>query len=457
MNIIVGHTNMDLDCFGSMVLARYLYPGYRLVRSRHIHPIARNLYNLYQNHLDMIPSSELKEARIENMVIVDTRTEEKIKEYIDFAGPAHGDIIVYDHHSLEEGNINGATVHNQSVGANTTLLGLLLQERGITISSDDATIALAGIYADTGNFTHENVTHADFSVAAYLTQNQASIKIVKKFLQPMKEEHQITLFHELLNRLYYAEISGHFIILSYLELEKQTGGLAAVVEKVFEVENADAIFSVFGFKKEGKAIIVGRSQKDNIDVGSILSSFGGGGHHHAASALIKKTEGTTVFSDLEQHLHESLLPAVKVKEIMTRKVGALHADWSLIQASMFLENIDHTGAPVIDGDRTMIGFMTLKDIMKGRKGGQMNAPVKAYMTRKVISVRENATIRDVEHLLYTNNIGHLPVVENGVVTGIVTRADYLEFIEKKQQSTRKLPLFSQAKSKVADKTKTSTG
>ena len=71
MKIIVGHSNIDLDCIGSMVLARYLYPEHRPVMSRLVHPSARNVVNLYQYHLDFLPSEELKGEEIESAVIVD--------------------------------------------------------------------------------------------------------------------------------------------------------------------------------------------------------------------------------------------------------------------------------------------------------------------------------------------------------------------------------------------------
>jgi tRNA nucleotidyltransferase (CCA-adding enzyme) len=75
--------------------------------------------------------------------------------------------------------------------------------------------------------------------------------------------------------------------------------------------------------------------------------------------------------------------------------------------------------------------------MKGRKAEQMHAPVRAYMTKKTVTISKHATIRDVEHLLYSNNIGHLPVIENGKVTGIITRWDYITFIEKRKDRIMK--------------------
>ncbi len=435
MNIILGHSNMDLDCFGSMVLARYLYPGYTLVASRNIHPVAKNLYNLYQNHLNMVNPKELRDKEINHMVILDTRTFKRIKEYMNNMKKAPKRIDIFDHHTEETCNIENAALHEEAYGANTTLLGLKCINRSIEISSDDATIALAGIYADTGNFTHENVKDADFSVAAFLARRGGSVKLVKEFLKTLREEHQITLFHELLNRVSYQDINGHFIIVTYLELEKQVGGLAAVVEKVFEVENTDAIFSVFWFKKEEDTIIIGRSQKPVIDINKALEQFGGGGHPAAGSALLKNTEGEPVFQTLLQQLHETILPAVTAEQIMTRDIGTILWSWTLLEASIFLEKINHSGAPVVNEEGKLVGFMTLKDIMKGRKSQQMHAPVKAYMTRKFITGKPNSTIREIDQLLYTNNIGHLPVVKEGKPVGIITRSDYLRFMQRHLEET----------------------
>ncbi len=431
MNIIVGHTNMDMDCIGSMVLARYLYPGYQLVRSRLIHPVARNLFNLYQNHLDMVTLKELKGVQVDTIVIVDTRTYRRVKEYLDVIERGTGDIIIYDHHQEKTGDIQGAVLHQIDVGSNTTFLALEVIHRGIHINETDATIALAGIYADTGNFTHENVKDQDFQAASYMLKHGASMKLVKSFLNALKDKHQITLFHDLLNRLYYADFNGHFIIMSYMELEQQAGGLGAVVEKVFDVENADAIFSVFAFKKENNVIIIGRSQKERINLNDILGKFDGGGHPNAASALLKGRSGPEVFRSLEEHLRTELLPAARAGQIMSTDLDVIHQDWDLLKASMVLESINHTGAPVVDKDNTLVGFMTLKDIMKGRKVNQMHAPVKAYMSRKVITGSEGATIREVADIMYKNHIGHLPIVRGDRLIGIVTRTDYLNHLDRK--------------------------
>ncbi|HAE21751.1 MAG TPA: hypothetical protein DCG47_05430, partial [Spirochaetaceae bacterium] len=71
MKIIVGHSNMDLDCIGSIILAKYLFPDHVPVKSYLVHPVARKLMNLYKNRLGFATSADLKGQTIERMVVVD--------------------------------------------------------------------------------------------------------------------------------------------------------------------------------------------------------------------------------------------------------------------------------------------------------------------------------------------------------------------------------------------------
>jgi tRNA nucleotidyltransferase (CCA-adding enzyme) len=168
LTIIIGHTNSDLDCFGSMILARLLYPGALLVRSTLVHPVARNLHHLYGNQMGMVQIDELDPAKIGRIVIVDTRTKSRIDEYFSNLEEFAGEIIVYDHHGSDDKSIPATEIYQYECGANTTLLGLEVRSRGIVPNEDEATIALTGIYADTGNFLHNTVTEDDYSVAGWL-------------------------------------------------------------------------------------------------------------------------------------------------------------------------------------------------------------------------------------------------------------------------------------------------
>ncbi len=416
---------MDLDCLGSLVIARRLFPGYRAVASKLIHPVARTLYNLYKDNLDLLPAAELDGAAVEDMVVVDTRSFSRVKEYLQVISPLPGGIRVFDHHSEDASDIPGASIQPGTAGANTTILGLAAMQRGVHLTPEEATVALTGIFADTGNFTHENVTRDDFAVAAWLAAERASVALVRTFLQSIKGESQLTVFHELVNRLTYQTFHGNFVITSYMEMERQTGGLAAVVEKVFEVENPDALFSVFHFSRENDTLIIARGQKGIIDLSRILATFGGGGHSQASSALVRNSGGRNTYHALQAYLRAMLAPAVCAQSIMSRDVHTIRDTWSLREASAFLERLDRTGAPVVDAAGKLCGFLSLRDIMKGRSASQMQAPVKSYMIRSVFSASPATTLREIEGIFFQHTIFYLPIVEDGRLAGEVTRSQYL--------------------------------
>ena len=137
---------MDLDCFGSIVLAKHLYPNHVAVRSSLVNPVARNLFNLYQNHLNLLPIKELREHNIEEMVIVDTRSRARVREYLDNMRNTPDRIIIYDHHPGDTKDFKDAILYEKSLGSNTALLCDEIIGRNLPITAEDATIALTGIY-----------------------------------------------------------------------------------------------------------------------------------------------------------------------------------------------------------------------------------------------------------------------------------------------------------------------
>lgn len=426
-SVIVAHTNMDLDCFGSIVLARHLFPGYLALQSRLVHPTARTLVTMYRNHLDLIPSKEFRGRTVDHLVVLDTRSVDRVSEYFDVFEGSPARIDVFDHHPSDSRDIPTASFHESTLGSNTTFLGTLVMEQGLEITPDDATIALAGIYADTGNFTHSNVTQDDFNVASFLMSSGASIQLVKTFVHPLRERVQIMMFRDVLKDVTHRTIRGHSVLLSYTELDGPSQGLSAVVEKIFELEHPDVYFAVFAFKHNKSVLIISRNQKESIEVDRLMGAFGGGGHSKAASANVKNTQGELVFETLVTLLESTLRPAVTAADLMSSPVKTVPEDLRLVDAAIFLESIDHSGCPVEDDSGHMVGILTLRDIMKARRAEQMHAPTKGYMTRRVIHAGPHTVFREIEDTLLSHNIGHLPILEDDHLVGIVTRTDYLNF------------------------------
>jgi tRNA nucleotidyltransferase (CCA-adding enzyme) len=76
-----------------------------------------------------------------------------------------------------------------------------------------------------------------------------------------------------------------------------------------------------------------------------------------------------------------MVPAITAADIMTTAVETIKTDWTLKQASIYLEKSGHTGAPVVAGDGKLAGILTLRDIMKGRQTGRMGNPLSGFMVR----------------------------------------------------------------------------
>jgi tRNA nucleotidyltransferase (CCA-adding enzyme) len=427
MKIIVGHSNMDLDCIGSIVLARYLYPDHVAVRSSRVLPATRKLLNLYEDRLGLLPSSELKGRSIERAVIVDTRSADRVAEYFEVAAPGDPELEIWDHHPESDRDIKGARMHARAFGANTTQLGIELMAAGREIAAEDATIALTGIYADTGNFMHSNVAREDLDVASWLLSQGASLRLVKEFLVPLRERDQMILFHEVLGRLEDRKINGHKVQSCYLELEEDSQGLGAVIERVFEVENCDLLFGLFYFTSKKRMLIIGRNSIAEVRLNEILEAFGGGGHAQAASATVKTESGKDLAARLMTYLEESLAPALTAADIMSRDVKTLGPDMPMLEASRFLEEVSHTGAPVVDEAGRLVGMLTLRDIQRARKAEQMHVPLRTFMARSIVTAGVGMAVREIDELFYERNIGHLPVVEGEKLAGIVTRTDILDF------------------------------
>ena len=424
MDIAFGHANMDFDCLGSLILVKKLFPGFRLVRSNRIHPAAQNMYDFYADYFDFIVPSEISKETIENVIIVDTCTAGRVKEY--FVNINHSPVIrIFDHHKTENCDIPGAIVEKKYFGATTSVLGKIAMQKGITLGSEEATIALTAIYADTGRLIYENVCRDDYEVSAWLLDMGASLRLVKSFLETIKEDEQIAVLNQLRPALY--TIQGNTILVSYIELVENVPGLAAVVERVMENQNPDAYFAIFSLLSDDIMLIIARSQRETIDLDALLSFYGGGGHPLAASAKVSGCKGLKFIDEFLTYLENSLKPSYMAKDIMTKRVFTIHEATSLMDASMFLERVDLTACPVVDKEGNVSGFISLRDIMKGRKQGKMQSPVKAFMSKPVISAGSMVTIREIERIFFKHKISHLPILEKGELLGIVSRWDYLHY------------------------------
>jgi CBS domain-containing protein len=88
----------------------------------------------------------------------------------------------------------------------------------------------------------------------------------------------------------------------------------------------------------------------------------------------------------------------------------------------------HLGFPVMERG-SLAGMVTLQDIQSASGIDRDALQVRDIMTREVITLTPDHDLYDAFRILASNTIGRIPVVENGEVTGIVTRTDILTLME----------------------------
>ncbi|WP_037570702.1 CBS domain-containing protein [Spirochaeta cellobiosiphila] len=420
---IIGHEFMDLDCLGSMVLAKKIYPQFIPLMPKRFHPLAKVFYNLYEEYLDFVPQKELVLQDDYTICILDTRRMGKIGDWAKLVPKAQR-VCVYDHHIKIPCDIPSGKLMEEPYGANVTILVKELMVQNISITPEEATIAMAGLLADTGYFSHNNCHAQDYMAGAYLVRCGARLKVINRLLDPIKQSKDRSLLHHTVSHLNWKSIKGYSLLYGFIPLDEMVFGLAPIADKVMSLESPDIMVLLYQGPK--KAVLIIRHGISGMNLNDLLEDYQVVGHPEAASATIDACVTVeyldSLIDDIELRIEHNYLAS----SMMTRNVGCIHAHWSLYEASMYLEGLDHSGGPVINKEGVIVGIITLKNIMKGRKSGAMKAPVTAYMNGKFITAPPTWSLGQVEEIFFLRNIKYLTIVDDqNKVLGLITRSDYL--------------------------------
>jgi CBS domain-containing protein len=145
---------------------------------------------------------------------------------------------------------------------------------------------------------------------------------------------------------------------------------------------------------------------------------------------------------------------MRAAEIMTHNVITVDRDTSVAQAIRLM--LDHrvSGLPVLDSDRKVAGIITEGDLLRRiETGTERHRPrwleilmgparmaseyvrshgrkVDEIMTRDLISATPDTAIEDVVELMERRHVKRIPILQDGLLVGIVGRADLLRAVAK---------------------------
>jgi CBS domain-containing protein len=137
---------------------------------------------------------------------------------------------------------------------------------------------------------------------------------------------------------------------------------------------------------------------------------------------------------------------MKAGDVMTVGAATVRPDASLAQAAKLMIEHRISGLPVVNVDGNLIGIVTEHDFLRQHDGtrprwldvlladagGQIAARelhdrrVANVMSRGPISVHVDTPIEEAAELMHRHRVKRLPVLADGKVVGIVSRANLLD-------------------------------
>ena len=143
---------------------------------------------------------------------------------------------------------------------------------------------------------------------------------------------------------------------------------------------------------------------------------------------------------------------MRARDVMVRAVVTTTPKTTVKELARLMINRRISGVPVIDRNARLVGIVTEGDLLRRAETGtehkrtpwrELFVPnsrlaaeyikshakqVAEIMTRDVISVEEMAALGEIADLLETKRIKRVPVLHNGKIVGIVSRADLLQVL-----------------------------
>ena len=422
MHIVTTHKNTDFDALASAIAATLIYPGTLPVLPKTLNANVKAFLSIHKDLFPFYTVDQIDLGEVTRLIVVDTNDWERLDRMGPLRSKSNLEIVLWDHH-LKDGTIVPHWKCHVEKGATSTLLVRRIKEEEIVLSPIQATLLLAGIYEDTGNLTFPSCTADDAYAAAFLLEQKADLAIVSTFLRPAYGEKQKTILFEMLQTANRSRIKGHVVSIKKVRIQGHVDSLAVVVRMYLDIINVDAAFGIFTDEQRGHCMVIARSNVNSLNVGAILRRLGGGGHPNAASAVLREVSADAVEEQIREIIRGNQKASAQISDIMSFPVTTISDETPMQSVAEILRKKGFTGLPVVDGNNKLVGIISRRDFRRVKKESRLAAPVKAFMSRNILTIAPGNSPMAAARLMVKNDIGRLPVVMDGEILGIVTRSD----------------------------------
>lgn len=150
---------------------------------------------------------------------------------------------------------------------------------------------------------------------------------------------------------------------------------------------------------------------------------------------------------------------MKVQDIMIRDVISICVDTTVDEIAKVLNEHRIGGAPVVDKERRVIGIVCESDLFLREKGlpfsavkiptlfkrwvdpdrlaeiyeGARHHTAADVMTTNVVCVDVDDTVGHAALLMAQRNIKRIPVLQDGILVGIITRTDIIRLLARDEE------------------------
>jgi len=444
MEVITTHINADFDSLGSMIAAKKLYPNAILVFPGSQEKSLRRFFLesvLYTGPFERLKGVDM--ASVTRLILVDIRQWDRIGRFQQLVDDPNVEVHVYDHHPPTGRDIQGDVEVYKPYGASVTLMVELLRERSISLTPEEATVLMLGIYEDTGSLTFSSTTVNDLTAAAYLLECGADLNAVSNLITPELTQEQVGILNELIQTRKVHTVHGLEVNVAEASADGYVGDLAVLVHKLKDMENLNVLFVLA--RMENRIFFVARSRIPEVDVGAIARDFGGGGHPSAASATVKDLTLFQIRERLLALLSEHLRPRdekEKVRDHMTFPVKSVGVDDTIAVAAETLNRYNINSLPILEGDR-VCGILTRQVVEKACYHGLKRNKVSEIMSSDFVTLSPDDPLRKAQDLLLKGVQRFVPVLEEERLVGVLSRTDLLRSIASSLPTPHRDPLVEE--------------
>lgn len=119
------------------------------------------------------------------------------------------------------------------------------------------------------------------------------------------------------------------------------------------------------------------------------------------------------------------MSSILVRDYMQANVPAIRSTANVREVVEYLLKWNITGAPVVDEEMKVVGFVSEQDCMKEMLNSAFysdeSAQVTSIMRRDVLSVTPDTSILEIAETMLGNKPKNYPVIEHGKLVGLINR------------------------------------